>query len=165
MTPLHYSVLNAFENSGNVLFHTASSKNIFVPSFTEDTFIWGSEGDVTVAHDSHILGRVVPLSFQCLELLEVIKTAGAPNSYVNKVASRGRTALHLAAKNGEECCVLMLLQNGARTDLTDHRDRTPLDVAVEFAPNEFHSYNILRDEGNPKMQCGNAKDSFDLIRA
>ena len=165
MTPLHYSVLNAFENSGSVLFHTASSKNIFVPSFTDDTFIWGSEGDVTVAHDSHILGRVVPLSFQCLKLLEVIKTAGAPTSYVNKVDSRGRTALHLAAKNREECCVLMLLQNGARTDLTDHRDRTPLDVAVEFAPNEFHSYNILRDEGNTKMQCENAEDSFDLIRA
>ena len=53
----------------------------------------------------------MPTSFQCLKLLEVIKTAGAQDSYVNKVDSRGRTALHLAAQNGEECCVLMLLQN------------------------------------------------------
>ena len=53
MTPLHYSVLNALENSGTVLFHTASSKNIYVPSFAEDTFIWGSEG-VLLLHTIHI---------------------------------------------------------------------------------------------------------------
>ena len=49
--------------------------------------------------------------------------------------------------------------------MTDHKDRTPLDVAVEFAPEEFHSYNILRDDRDTKLQCRDAKDSFDLVLA
>ena len=157
MTPLHYSVLNALEISGIVMFYTTwNFNNISVLS-------WSSEGDLTVAFDSHIINRNVPLNFQCLKLLEIAKSADA--SYINKVDGHGRTTLHLAAQNGEECCVIQLLENGARTDLTDNKDRTPLDVAVEFAPEKLNFYFNELDDENVEMHCGSVSESFDLVRA
>ena len=158
MTPLHYSVLNAFEKSVNVMFRTTSSDNIFAPSHAYK-IIWGEEAGITVVRDYGVK-RNVPCNFQCLKLLEIAKSADA--FYINKVDDSGRTTLHLAAQNGEECCVIQLLQKGARTDLTDKKDRTPLDVVVEFAPEELNIF--LFDDGDEEMQCANDEESFDLVR-
>ncbi|KAL9988026.1 hypothetical protein ACROYT_G002423 [Oculina patagonica] len=152
MTPLHYSVLNAFENVANVMFRTTTFDEPYGPSFIT---IWSLEGDVTVATDSRILSRTVPLNFQCLKLLEIIKSAD--DSYINKMDKNGRTALHLAAQNGEEWCVIYLLRKGARTDLTDNGGKTPLDVATDFAPEVLHPR--FRGEDNCNMA------NFDLVLA
>ena len=166
MTPLHYAVLNDFENSGIVMFDTTTkSENFYVPSFTKETFAWGLKGDFTVARDSRILKRTVPCNFQCLKLLELTKLADTSIYYINKADRNGSTALHLAAQNGEECCVLQLLKRGARTDLTDNKGRTPLDVAVEFAEEEFDTYFLERGDCSMEMRCRNVEESFDVIRA
>ena len=162
MTPLHYIVLNAFDDSGTVMFRTSTMADDLSGTYT-DIFIWSSKGDVTVASDTEILSRNVPLNFQCLKLLEITKSTDA--SYINKVDDNGRTALHLAAQNGEECCVLQLLKKGARTDLTDHKERTPLDVAVEFVHEELNIYFLERNDNNLEMQCEKIKGSFELVRA
>lgn len=152
MTPLHYSVLNAFENIASVMFRTTTFDEPYGPSFTT---IWSLEGDVTVATDSRILRRTVPLNFQCLKLLEITKSTD--DSYINKMDKNGRTALHLAAQNGEEWCVIYLLRKGARTDLTDNGSKTPIDVATDFAP------KVLNPRYRGKDSCG--IDHFELLLA
>ena len=128
MTPLHYTVLNAVDNIDFLLLESST--------WTDDSiFVWGSKGDFTYAHDSETLTRKVPLNFQCLKLLEI--TESTDPSFMNQVDENGTTALHLAAKNGEECCVVELLQKGAHTDVTDHKDRTPLDLAINSTPKEM----------------------------
>ena len=128
MTPLHYTVLNAVDNIDFLLLESST--------WTDDSiFVWGSKGDFTFAHDSEPLTRKVPLNFQCLKLLEI--TESTDPSFMNQVDENGTTALHLAAKNGEECCVVELLQKGAHTDVTDHKDRTPLDLAINSTPKEM----------------------------
>ena len=128
MTPLHYTVLNAVVNIDFLLLESST--------WTDDSiFVWGSKGDFTYAHDSETLTRKVPLNFQCLKLLEI--TESTDPSFMNQVDENGTTALHLAAKNGEECCVVELLQKGAHTDVTDHKDRTPLDLAINSTPKEM----------------------------
>ena len=69
---------------------------------------------------------------QCQKLVDIAELADP--SYINKVDNSGRTALHLAARNVDLCCVKHLLQIGARADLTDSKQRKPLDVAINFAP-------------------------------
>ncbi|KAJ7370914.1 hypothetical protein OS493_028988 [Desmophyllum pertusum] len=101
MTPLHYSVLNAFENTAVVLGYTETLDYPYGASFTT---VWSLEGDFTTTLDSRILKRTVPSTFQCLKLLEI--TEPTDDSYINKVDKNGRTALHLAAQNGEESCVV-----------------------------------------------------------
>ena len=130
MTPLHYTVLNAVDNIDFLLLESSTWMD-------DSIFVWGSKGDFTFAHDSDPLTRKVPLNFQCLKLLEI--TESTDTSFINRVDENGTTALHLAAKNGEECCVVELLQKGAHTDVTDHKDRTPLDLAI--------------DDTSKKMQC------------
>ena len=128
MTPLHYTVLNAVDNIDFLLLESST--------WTDDSiFVWGSKGDFTYAHDSETLTRKVPLNFQCLKLLEI--TESTDPSFMNQVDENGTTALHLAAKNGKECCVVELLQKGAHTDVTDHKDRTPLDLAINSTPKEM----------------------------
>ena len=130
MTPLHYTVLNAVDNIDFLLFESSTWMD-------DSIFVWGSKGDFTSAHNSEPLTRKVLLNFQCLKLLEI--TESTDTSFINQVDENGTTALHLAAKNGEECCVVKLLQKGAHTDVTDHKDRTPLDLAI--------------DDTSKKMQC------------
>ena len=140
MTPLHYTVLNAFDNPDFLVFETSScfvsgSKGDF--TFTNDSkhFVWGSKDwEFTFAHDSKPITREVPLNPQCLKLLEIIESTD--DSFINQVDENGTTALHLAAKNGEECCVMELLEKGARADITDDKDRTPLDLAINSTPKE-----------------------------
>ena len=145
MTPLHYTVLNAFDNIDLVLLETSSwfdpifvwgSKGDFTFPHDSKHFVWGSKDDFTFAHDSKPITREVPINFQCLKLLEIIESTD--DSFINQVDENGTTALHLAAKNGEECCVIELLEKGARADVTDDKDRTPLDLAINSTPKEMH---------------------------
>ena len=145
MTPLHYTVLNAFDNIDFVLLETSSwfdpifvwgSKGDFTFMPDSKHFVWGSKDDFTFAHDSKPITREVPIKFQCLKLLEIVESTD--DSFINQVDENGTTALHLAAKNGEECCVMELLEKGARADVTDDKDRTPLDLAINSTPKEMH---------------------------
>ena len=128
MTPLHYTVLNAFDNVDFLRLETSSW-------FDDTIFVRGSKGDFTFTHDSKPLTRQEPLNFQCLKLLEIIESTD--DSFINQVDENGTTALHLAAKNGEECCVMELLEKGANADVTDDKDRTPLDFAINSTPKEM----------------------------
>ena len=125
MTPLHYTVINAYETDSIVLF----SREIADGSLF--TSVLGSEGDVTLTRDSEIIYRSLPSNFQCSKLIDIIESSNY--SYINKMDINGRTALHLAAKNGEECCVIKLLEKHARADLNDLQGKTPLDFATEFS--------------------------------
>ena len=149
MTPLHYTVLNAFENADTVFFQASEWLD-------EPIIVWGLRGDFTFAQDSKLIRRQVPLNFQCLKLLELTESTDA--SFINQVDENGTTALHLAAKNGEECCVVELLKKGVRRDLTDNKDRTALDVAIEFTPDELFT------EGCGECLAGIEVD-FDFSRA
>ena len=153
MTPLHYTVLNTFENTDTVMFQASTCVD-------EPIFVWGSEGDFTFkADDFNPITRTVPLNFQCLKLLEITELTNS--SFVNQADEKGLTALHLAAKNGEECCVIELLKKRARTDLTDDKDRTPLDLAIEF-PTEELCYRPYVTEYGSSMKF---YDNFDFYRA
>ena len=160
MTPLHYCVLNSIKVSGAMMFQMSAMFDA-LPSM--NIFIWTAEGDFTVAHDSGIVERQVVINFQCLKLLEIEKLAD--DIYINKVDKKGRTALHLAAQTGDECSVMQLLRKGALTDLIDNKDRTPLDVAIEYASEELDVYLHKKDVANMEMQWGNIKDNFDVLRA
>ena len=152
MTPLHYTVLNAVDNIDFLLLESSTWMD-------DSIFVWGSKGDFTFAHDSDPLTRKVPLNFQCLKLLEI--TESTDPSFMNQVDENGTTALHLAAKNGEECCVVELLQKGAHTDVTDHKDRTPLDLAINSTPKEMDC-RPYETEGECSLEYDN---NFDFHRA
>ena len=143
MTPLHYSVLNAVKGKGDVMFQATITPDTY-PSI--NFLVWTSEGDITVAIDSYIFQRNVPLNVQCLKLLEMTELT-TDAFLINKVDIYGRTALHLAAQSGDECYTIELLQKGARTDLTDNEGNTALDVAIDSS-----------------QDCSSTKN-FDLHRA
>ena len=125
MTPLHYTVMNAYETDSIVLFQRVIADGSLFTS------VLGSGGDVTLTRDSEIIYRTLPSNFQCSKLIDIIESSN--NSYINMMDINGRTALHLAAKNGEECCVIKLLEKHARADLNDLQGKTPLDLATEFS--------------------------------
>jgi len=152
MTPLHYTVLNAVEYIDFLLLESSTWMD-------DSIFVWGSKGDFTFGHDSEPLTRKVPLNFQCLKLLEI--TESTDPSFINQVDENGTTALHLAAKNGEECCVVELLQKGAQTDVTDHKDRTPLDLAIDDTSKKMHCRPHLTECNCPTK----SDDNFDSHRA
>ena len=135
MTPLHYAVLNQFETTAPVSSYTAMLGNPYSDSFNMRTVLWTSKGDFTVAEELHNEIKRFVFNFQCYKLKQIslLQTRGENNN-VNQADYHGRTALHLAAKNGEECSVVALLKMGARADLTDLNDKTPLDYTIEFAP-------------------------------
>ena len=129
MSPLHYSALNAIRTDGATIFNLTINSSL-------DIFVWSSKGDTTVSRESGIFQRKVPLHIQCLKLIKIIQSKHA--FLIDKVDKNGRTALHLAAQNGDECQTIHLLRRGARTDLTDHEGRTPLDVAIDSAQDDFY---------------------------
>ena len=128
MTPLHYSVLNVFGTHEVTIFQTTMNPN-------GDAFVVSSYGDITESRESGIFKRTVPSHVQCLKLIEMIKSTQA--FVINKSDKKGRTALHLAAQTGDECQTKQLLRKGARTDLTDHEGRAPLEVAIDFAQDDY----------------------------
>ena len=135
MTPLHYAVFNKFDSTAPVLTYTKMSGNPYSNSFDIRTFFRRSKGSSKIAGDSYCKIRIIVFNFQCGKLRQISsKQTRGSNTYVNKADYRGRTPLHLAAKNGEECSVLTLLEMGARAVLADLNDKTPLDNAIEFAP-------------------------------
>ena len=125
MTPLHYTVINAYEADSIVLFRRV------IVNGSLFTTVLGSKGDITVTRDSDVIYRTLPLNFQCSKLIDIIESSN--NSYINAMDRNGRTALHLAAKNGEECCVIRLLEKRAKADLYDLQGKTPLDFATAFS--------------------------------
>ena len=145
MTPLHYTVMNAYEADSIVLFRREIANGSLF------TTVLGSKGDITVTRDSDVINRTLPLNFQCSKLIDIIESSN--NSYINAMDINGRTALHLAAKNGEECCVIRLLEKRARADLYDLQGKTPLDFATEFST-----------EVRECSWCSNM-DDFDTILA
>ena len=174
MTPLHYAVLNQFQATGSVLSYTAMSGNPYSDSFNMRTFIWTSKGSFTITEESHCDIKRFVFNFQCYKLQQIslIQTRGGKN-IVNKADYRGRTALHLAAKNGEECSVITLLEMGARADMTDLSDRTPLDNAIEFAPDSLNPYfEYAHDMPSPLFESDmedivaeSLTEQFDMILA
>lgn len=173
MTPLHYVVVNQFDWTVPILSYTTMSGNPYSDSFNMITFIWTSKGDFTIAGESHSEIRFV-FNFQCYKLKQIslLQTLGGNNN-VNKADYRGRTALHLAAKNGQECSVMTLLQMGARADLTDLNDKTPLDNAIEFAHDILNPhFEYAPDMLNPHSESGmedifaeSLAENFDMILA
>lgn len=163
MTPLHYAVLNQFETTAPVLSYTTMSGDPYSNSFSIRTCIWSSTGDFTIAGDSHCKIKRFVFNFQCDKLRQIsLQQTRGGNTYVNKVDYRGRTALHLAAKNGEECSVMTLLEMGARVDLTDLNDKTPLDNAIEFAPDMLNPHcKFAPDMLNPHFEF--APDMFSPL--
>ena len=145
MTPLHYTVMNAYEADSIVLFRRVIANGSLF------TTVLGSKGDITVTRNSDVIYRTLPLNFQCSKLIDIIESSN--NSYINAMDINGRTALHLAAKNGEECCVIRLLEKRARADLYDLQGKTPLDFATEFST-----------EVRECSWCSNM-DDFDTILA
>ena len=125
MTPLHYTVINAYETDSIVLFRRVIADDSLF------TTVLGSKGDITVTRDSDVIYRTLPLNFQCSKLINIIESSN--NSYINAMDINGRTALHLAAKNGEECCVIRLLEKRAKADTYDLQGKTPLDFATAFS--------------------------------
>ena len=108
MTPLHYSVLNAVEGKGAVMFQATITPDTYL---SMDILVWTPEGDITVARDAYIFQRNVPLNVQCLKVLVVTESTDA--FLINKVDNYRRTALHLAAQSGDECYTTELLRKGA----------------------------------------------------
>ena len=135
MTPIHYSALNEVKADGNTIFKARINPSL-------DIFVWSSKEDITVSRESGIFQRGVPLHVQCLKLMEITKST--PAFLINLVDKNGRTALHLAAQNGDECQTIHLLRKGARTDLTDYEGRTPLDVAIDSAQDDFYEKSNCR---------------------
>ena len=160
MTPLHYSVLNSIKISGAMIF---SMSTMFDTSPSTNIFIWTAQGDFTAAYDTRFIRRKVALNFQCLKVLAIAKLAD--DIYIDKVDKEGRTALHLAAQTGDECSVIQLLGKGARTDLTDNKGRTPLDVAIEFAPEVLDIYFHKKVVAEIETHYENIEENFDLVRA
>ena len=139
MTPLHYSALNAVKTDGVTTLNATMNPSL-------DLVVWSSEGDITVSKESGIFQREVPLNVQCLKLIVITKSKHA--LLIDKVDNNGRTALHLAAQNGDECQTTHLLLKGARTDLTDHEGRTPLDVAIDSAERDFYETKMFASRSN-----------------
>ena len=163
MTPLHYAVVNQFERTVPIFSYTMMYGNPYSDSLNMRTFIWTSNGDFTFAGESHSEIKRLVFNFQCYKLQQIslLQTLRGNNN-VNKADYRGRTALHLAAKNGEECSVMTLLKMGARADLTDLNDKTPLDNAIESAP------DILNPHFESDMEdivAESLDEEFDMILA
>ena len=157
MTPLHYSVLNAVEGKGAVMFQATITPDTYL---SMDILVWTPEGDITVARDAYIFQRNVPLNVQCLKVLVVTESTDA--FLINKVDNYGRTALHLAAQSGDECYTTELLRKGGRTDLTDNEGRTALDVAIDSAKYLSGKAATL---GNIEYPYSEIVDSFDFHQA
>ena len=151
MTPLHYSALNAVKMDEITVFKATMNPSL-------DIFVWSSREDVTVSTESGIFQRKVPSHVQCLKLIEITKSTHA--FLINKADKKGRTALHLAAQNGDECQTRHLLRKGARTDLTDHDGRTPLDIATDSAHDDFYE----RESCIPLSRYTDEED-FDVRQA
>ncbi|KAK2555506.1 Ankyrin repeat domain-containing protein 50 [Acropora cervicornis] len=135
MTPLHYSALNAVKMDEITIFKTTINPSL-------DISVW----------------RKVPLHVQCLKLIEITKSTHA--FLISKADKKGRTALHLAAQNGDECQTTHLLLKGARTDLTDRDGRTPLDIAIDSAHDDFYT----RKRCMPLFHCMD-EEAFDVRQA
>ena len=151
MTPLHYSALNAVKTDRITIFNATINPSL-------DIFVWSSEGDTTVSRESGNFQRKVPLHVQCLKLMEITKSKD--DVLIDKVDKNGRTALYLAAQNGDECQTIHLLRRGARTDLTDHDGRTPLDVAIDSAQDDFYKKKRCM-----RLSLDTDEENFDFRQA
>merc|ERR1711879_1049578 len=62
----------------------------------------------------------------------------------------GRTALHYAGHAGDKDCSKVLLDNGAKKDISDVEGKTPLDLAKESS--HHHLADILQESPVPPLK-------------
>ena len=131
LTPLHYSVLREPGNRGNFRVNLTERFGLFKMTSNNDfTLSSGCSFD-----PSTFFYRQVRPSEQCLCLSDIVRfDRGA----IDDVDLKGRTALHYAAKNGMECSVMFLIENGVNIETRDTFGKTPLDLAAENSGMWYH---------------------------
>ena len=100
--------------------------------------------------DDHSLGTEA-------ESVDAITKLLATGVDVNDRNAAGETALHGAASRGADVVVRFLVENGARLDLKDKLNRTPLDMALGVA-------QIIRNGGGAPMDAPVKGSTSQLLR-
>ena len=85
-----------------------------------------------------------PTANQSLELVTLLVGMDID---LNAVDRRGRTAMHGAARLAKNAIIEVLAENGARADIADGRDLTPLDVGTVSRPLHPDTERLLRRLG------------------
>ncbi len=80
----------------------------------------------------------LPTVKKCLE-------AGVNIDVPSQDSQYGQNALHSAAREGHLGVVQYLIASGAKTDVRDSRDQTPLDLARDYEQNEVIAYLELAE--------------------
>uniref|UniRef100_A0A8D2PFT1 Proteasome 26S subunit, non-ATPase 10 n=1 Tax=Zosterops lateralis melanops TaxID=1220523 RepID=A0A8D2PFT1_ZOSLA len=96
---------------------------------------------------------------------EIVKALIAKGAHVNAVNQNGCTPLHYAI-------AIMLLENGANPDATDHFESTPLHRAaakgnlkmVQILVQHNATVDIRDSEGNTPLVCCYLRDQFQSVR-
>lgn len=91
------------------------------------------------------------------QLIFLLKRGVNPNAYLNVSLT---TPLMLAVEKENIDITLILLENGARIELTDNRDRNALDYLNKNSPNYDSLYKLLSDE-----QTRVQNHFFDLVES
>ena len=74
--------------------------------------------------------------------LDIFQNRNQKQEFIDKMDKNGYTPLHLSVKKKSERLVKRLLQNGASSDISDNKHRTPLDLA--FSMGNINIMEILR---------------------
>jgi len=75
------------------------------------------------------------------------------------------TALHLAARRGNEAGAVALLQAGAQVDLLDHKSRTPLLTALKWRKNDSMVKAMIMAGANVNRMPGSSRAPLHLVVA
>ena len=87
-----------------------------------------------------------------------IEAFASINYDINKKIVDGKTALHIAASSGDLFITMVLIKNGAFTDIKDDFGKTPLDYATETVSGFINSHqkSHVREEANKEEGKDNA---------
>lgn len=78
-------------------------------------------------------------------LVPVLIKAGA---HADRQTTSGMTALHFAARGGQQAVVKALIDHGARTDITDHAGEQPKDLAEQNGHGDLARF--IRDQSSDR---------------